>query len=132
MSGGLKTLLKHADLLAAVAVRLGVVMLLGPLPAPRPAPLLTVNIGSALVILITTMYVPRALDFAAFPSLLLLTTLLRLGINISVTRLVPLPRRAGRVGHAFGSFVVGGNVLVGMVVFLILIVIQFVVITNGA
>jgi flagellar biosynthesis protein FlhA len=84
------------------------------------------------MILITTMYVPRALDFAAFPSLLLLTTLFRLGINISVTRLVLLHGDAGGVIHAFGSFVVGGNVLVGMVVFLILIVIQFVVITNGA
>src|SRR6478609_1989417 len=132
MSGGLKTLLKHADLLAAVAVVLVVVMMLVPLPAPLLDLLITVNIGSALVILITTMYVPRALDFAAFPSLLLLTTLLRLAINVSVTRLILLHGDAGHVVQAFGNFVVGGNVLVGLVVFLILIVIQFVVITNGA
>jgi flagellar biosynthesis protein FlhA len=132
MSGGLKTLLKHADLLAAVAVVLVVVMMLVPLPAPLLDLLITVNIGSALVILITTMYVPRALDFAAFPSLLLLTTLLRLAINVSVTRLILLHGEAGGVIHAFGSFVVGGNVLVGLVVFLILVVIQFVVITNGS
>src|SRR6185436_9960163 len=131
MSGGLKTLLKHADLLAAVAVVLVVVMMLVPLPAPLLDLLITINIGSALVILITTMYVPRALDFAAFPSLLLLTTL-RLAINVSVTRLILLHGEAGGVIHAFGSFVVGGNVLVGLVVFLILVVIQFVVITNGS
>jgi flagellar biosynthesis protein FlhA len=75
---------------------------------------------------------PRALDFAAFPSLLLLTTLFRLAINVSVTRLILLHGDAGHVVQAFGNFVVGGNVLVGLVVFLILIVIQFVVITNGA
>jgi flagellar biosynthesis protein FlhA len=130
--GGLKTLLKHADLLAAIAVVLVVVMMLVPLPAPLLDLLITINIGSAMVILITTMYVARALDFAAFPSLLLLTTLLRLAINVSVTRLILLHGEAGGVIHAFGSFVVGGNVMVGLVVFLILVVIQFVVITNGS
>ena len=107
-------------------------MMLVPIPSALLDMLITINIGGALVILITTMYVPRALDFAAFPSLLLLTTLFRLAINVSVTRLVLLHADAGDVIHAFGDFVVGGNVLVGMVVFLILVVIQFVVITNGA
>ncbi len=74
----------------------------------------------------------RSLDFASFPSLLLLTTLFRLAINVSVTRLVLLHGDAGGVIHAFGSFVVGGNLVVGLVVFLILVVIQFAVITNGA
>jgi flagellar biosynthesis protein FlhA len=78
------------------------------------------------------MYVPRALDFSSFPSVLLLTTLFRLAINVSVTRLILLHGNAGHVVEAFGNFVVGGNVIVGLVVFLILIVIQFVVITNGA
>ncbi len=132
MGGGLKFLLKHNDLLGAVGVVVVVAMMLVPLPSPLLDVFITVNISGALMILITTMYVPRALDFAAFPSLLLLTTLFRLGINISVTRLVLLHGDAGNVIHAFGSFVVGGNVLVGMVVFLILVVIQFVVITNGA
>ena len=107
-------------------------MMLVPMPAPLLDLLITMNIGAALVIMITTMYVPRALDFASFPSLLLLTTLFRLAINVSVTRLVLLHGDAGDVIHAFGSFVVGGNILVGLVVFLILVVIQFVVITNGA
>jgi flagellar biosynthesis protein FlhA len=130
--GGLKTLLKHSDLLAAVAVVVVVAMMLVPLPSILIDLFITINICAALMILITTMYVPQALDFAVFPSLLLLTTLFRLGINISVTRLVLLHADAGGVIHAFGSFVVGGNVLVGLVVFLILVVIQFVVITNGA
>src|SRR6476646_4256269 len=132
MGGGLKLLLRHNDLLAAVGVVVVVAMMLVPLPSALIDIFITVNISGALMILVTTMYVPRALDFAAFPSLLLLTTLFRLGINISVTRLVLLHGDAGNVIHAFGSFVVGGNVLVGMVVFLILVVIQFVVITNGA
>ena len=84
------------------------------------------------MIVVATLYVPRALDFSAFPSLLLLTTLFRLAINISVTRLILLEGDAGHVVTAFGEFVVGGNVVVGLVIFLILIVIQFVVITNGA
>jgi flagellar biosynthesis protein FlhA len=129
---GLKALLKHSDLLAAVAVVVVVAMMLVPLPSILIDMFITVNICAALMILITTMYVPQALDFAVFPSLLLITTLFRLGINISVTRLVLLHADAGGVIHAFGSFVVGGNVLVGLVVFLILVVIQFVVITNGA
>src|SRR5881275_3770481 len=132
MGGSLKILLRHNDLLAAVGVVVVVAMMLVPLPSALIDVFITVNIAGALMILITTMYVPKALDFAAFPSLLLLTTLFRLGINISVTRLVLLHGDAGNVIHAFGSFVVGGNVLVGLVVFLILVVIQFVVITNGA
>src|SRR5690348_11319155 len=107
-------------------------MMLVPLPTPLIDVFITVNISAALMILITTMYVPKALDFSAFPSLLLLTTLFRLAINISVTRLVLLHGDAGHVVAAFGNFVVGGNVVVGLVIFLILIVIQFVVITNGA
>jgi flagellar biosynthesis protein FlhA len=78
------------------------------------------------------MYVTKAIDFAAFPSLLLLTTLLRLAINVSVTRLILLHANAGGVIHAFGNFVVGGNLMVGLVIFAILIAIQFAVITSGA
>ena len=85
------------------------------------------------MILITTMYVPQALDFAVFPSLLLITTLFRLGDQRLASRgSCSCTANAGEVIHAFGSFVVGGNFVVGLVVFLILVVIQFVVITNGA
>jgi flagellar biosynthesis protein FlhA len=103
-----------------------------PLPAFLLDLAITLNISAALMIVVATLYVPRALDFASFPSLLLLTTLFRLAINVSVTRLILLHGDAGHVVEAFGNFVVGGNVVVGLVIFLILIVIQFVVITNGA
>ena len=82
--------------------------------------------------MVTTLYVKKALEFSVFPTLLLITTLFRLAINISVTRLILLHGDAGHVVEAFGNFVIGGNIVVGLVVFLILIVIQFVVVTNGA
>src|SRR5947207_8846446 len=128
----LKKLAKHTDLLAAAAVVLVVVMMIVPLPTFLVDFFITLNICGALAILISTMYLSRALDFSSFPSLLLLTTLFRLAINVSVTRLVHLHCDAGHVVKAFGEFVVGGNIVVGLVVFLILVVIQFVVITNGA
>jgi len=132
VSKGMTRLLKHADLLAAVGVVLVVVMMIVPLPPLLLDLFITLNISAAIAILVATLYVPRALDFAAFPSLLLLTTLFRLAINVSVTRQILLHAEAGEVVEAFGSFVVGGNVVVGLVVFFILVVIQFVVVTNGA
>ena len=133
MTGALKKVMKYTDLHRAPAlVVLVVVMMIVPLPPMLLDLFITLNIAVALAIVITTLYVPRALDFSAFPSLLLLTTLFRLAINVSVTRLILLHGDAGHVVEAFGEFVVGGNVVVGLVIFLILIVIQFVVITNGA
>ncbi len=132
MSGSMKKILSHADLIAAVAVVMVVVMMIVPLPPGLIDLFITLNIASAITIVVATLYVPRALDFAAFPSLLLLTTMFRLAINVSVTRQILLHGDGGSVVKAFGSFVVGGNVVVGLVVFLILIVIQFVVVTNGA
>jgi flagellar biosynthesis protein FlhA len=132
MAASMQKIMKHTDLLAAGAVVLVVVMMIVPLPPFVLDLFITLNISVALAVLVATLYMPRALDFAAFPSLLLLTTLFRLAINVSVTRLILLHGDAGHVVSAFGNFVVGGNVLVGLVVFLILIVIQFVVITNGA
>ncbi len=129
---GVRRVLRHSDLLAAVGVVLVVTMLVVPLPAPLLDLLITLNISAALTIVATTMYLGKALDFASFPSLLLLTTMFRLAINVSVTRLILTTGNAGNVVKAFGAFVVGGNVVVGLVIFLILIVIQFVVVTNGA
>ena len=127
-----KRLLRHTDLLAAAAVVMVVTMLVVPLPAAVLDLLITVNISAALTIVAATMYLGRALDFSSFPSLLLLTTMFRLAINVSVTRLILTTGDAGSVVKSFGAFVVGGNVIVGLVIFLILIVIQFVVVTNGA
>src|SRR3954463_4069905 len=132
MSTMMQKMGKYTDLIAAAVVVLVVVMMIIPLPAVLLDLLITLNISCALAIVVTTLYVPRALDFSSFPSLLLLTTLFRLAINISVTRLILLHGDAGHVVEAFGHFVVGGNVVVGLVVFLILVVIQFTVITAGA
>jgi len=129
---GLRRVLRHTDLLAAVSVVLVVTMLVVPLPSALLSLLITLNIAGALMIVVATMYLGKALDFAAFPSLLLLTTMFRLAINVSVTRLILTSGDAGSVVKSFGEFVVGGNVVVGLVIFLILVVIQFVVVTNGA
>src|SRR5918911_231165 len=132
MSNSMNKIGKYTDLIAAGVVVLVVVMMIIPLPAVLLDLLITLNISCALAIVVTTMYVQKALDFSVFPTLLLITTLFRLAINVSVTRLILLHGDAGHVVSAFGNFVVGGNVVVGLVVFLILIVIQFVVVTNGA
>src|SRR6201987_3914200 len=130
--GTMKKLLKHSDLLAAVGVVVVVVMLVVPLPAMLLDLFITVNISAALAVAVATMYLSKPLDFSVFPSLLLLTTMFRLAINVSVTRLILTKGDAGSVVHDFGQFVVGGNVIIGLVLFLILVVIQFIVVTNGA
>ncbi|MBW3657190.1 MAG: flagellar biosynthesis protein FlhA [Actinobacteria bacterium] len=109
-----------------------VLMMVIPLPAVLLDVLLAVNITVAIVILLTVMNLKDTLQLSVFPSLLLMTTLVRLALNVSSTRLVLLDGYAGKVIETFGNFVIGGSVVVGLVVFLILIVIQFAVITNGA
>jgi flagellar biosynthesis protein FlhA len=109
-----------------------VIMLVVPLPTQLIDVLITLNLVFAVVVLLTAMYVKRALDFSVFPSLLLIATMYRLALNVSVTRQVLLHAKAGNVVAAFGHFVIGGSVVVGLVIFLIIVVIQFIVITNGA
>ena len=131
-SDTIRKLLRHSDLMAAVGVVMVVTMLVIPLPSVLLDLMITMNISAALAIVVATMYLKKALDFSSFPSLLLLTTMFRLAINVSVTRLILTTGDAGSVVKAFGQFVVGGNVVIGLVIFLILVVIQFVVVTNGA
>lgn len=128
----MKRMSRYTDMIAAVFVVVVIVMMIVPLPPIIIDLLIAANISMALAIVIMTLYVRRALDFSVFPSLLLLTTLLRLAINVSVTRLILLHGDAGHMVEAFGDFVVGGNVVVGLIIFLVLVVIQFVVVTNGA
>ena len=123
---------KYSDILVALAVILMVVMMVIPLPAAILDLLLTLNLATALVVLLVTMYILEPLGFSVFPSLLLVTTLFRLALNVSSTRLILLNGYAGEVIQSFGRFVVGGNPVVGFVVFCILVIIQFVVITRGA
>ncbi len=109
-----------------------VALMIVPLPGVILDLLLSMNIAFGVLMLLTTIMTAKALDLAAFPSLLLIATLFRLALNVSSTRLILTTGSAGGVIESFGSFVVGGSVVVGLVVFLILVVIQFVVVTNGA
>ena len=109
-----------------------VVMLVVPLPAMVLDLMIALNITGALLVLMVAMFIHKPLEFAAFPSVILVMTLFRLALNVSATRLVLLDGYAGKVIDTFGHFVVGGSLIVGLIVFAILLVIQFVVITNGA
>ena len=109
-----------------------VVMMVVPLPVFLLDFLLAANIAGAVLILIVSMTAKRVLDFAIFPSLLLVATMFRLALNVSSTRLILLDGYAGKVIESFGAFVIGGSLVVGLVIFLILVVVQFLVITNGA
>ena len=125
-------MLQYSDLGMAALVALIVGMLIIPLPTGLIDVLLSLNIALGVVILLTTFYAHGALDLSAFPTILLIVTLFRLALNVSTTRLILLTGDAGLVVSAFGNFVVGGNYVVGAVVFLILVIIQFIVITKGA
>lgn len=123
----------HArDITVLVGVILIIAMLIIPLPSAMISVLIIINIALALLIILVAMNTNEPLQFSIFPSLLLLVTLFRLGLNVSTTRAILGRGEAGNVIDTFGEFVIGGNVLVGLVIFLILIVIQFVVITKGA
>ncbi|MBM7647114.1 flagellar biosynthesis protein FlhA [Bacillus ectoiniformans] len=120
------------DISVLLSVILIVAMLIIPLPSWLLSVLIIINISLALLVLLISMNMREALEFSVFPSLLLLLTLFRLGLNVSTTRSILSKGEAGGVVETFGTFVVGGNIIVGMVVFLILIIIQFVVITKGS
>ncbi|HCF50223.1 MAG TPA: EscV/YscV/HrcV family type III secretion system export apparatus protein, partial [Syntrophomonas sp.] len=122
----------NSDVLIAMLVVTIVMMMIIPLTPFLLDILLTFNITFALIILMVSMFNVDPLEFSVFPSLLLVMTLFRLSLNVSTTRLILLDAHAGQVVEAFGNFVVGGNMVVGMVIFLILVVIQFIVITRGA
>lgn len=125
-------MMRNSDLALAVAVIAMLAMMVIPMPPFLLSLFLALNLTLAMLILLVSIYTQDALEFSAFPSLLLITTLFRLSLNVSSTRLILLNGYAGEVIERFGQFVVGGNPVVGFIVFLILVVIQFVVITRGA
>lgn len=127
-----KRLIANTDVLAAIGVVAIVVMMVIPLPSFLLDILLTINITGSVLILMLAVFTTDPLDFSVLPSLLLTMTLFRLSLNISTTRLVLLNGFAGNVIQQFGQFVVGGNPVVGLIVFIILVVVQFIVITKGA
>lgn len=124
--------MKIRDISVLAAVIMIVAMLVVPLPPWLISFLIIVNLTLALLVLLTSMNMQEALQFSIFPSLLLLLTLFRLGLNVSTTRAILSEGDAGNVVETFGTFVVGGNILVGIVVFVILVIIQFIVITKGS
>jgi flagellar biosynthesis protein FlhA len=128
----MKQLTRHSDILVAVGAVVIVLMMIVPVPRWALDLLLVFNIAFTLAVLLVSVYTRDPLEFAVFPALLLVATLFRLALSISATRLILLHAEAGAVIAAFGSFVVGGNYIVGIVVFLIIVIIQFVVVTNGA
>ena len=125
-------LLKNNDYLVAAGVIGVLVLMLIPLPTFVLDILLSANISLSIVVIMVSMYTKKTTDFSVFPGLLLVLTLFRLGLNVASTRLILTEANAGTVINAFGSFVTKGNVIVGFVIFLILVIIQFVVITKGA
>jgi flagellar biosynthesis protein FlhA len=126
--------LRNSDILVAVGVIAVIVMFIIPMPTFLLDFLIAVNIATSLVVLLTVMYVPRAIDFSIFPTLILLTTVFRIALNVSSTRLILLEGKSfdGKIIKAFGDFVVGGNYVIGLIIFLILIAVQIVVVTKGA
>ncbi|MBF0111558.1 MAG: flagellar biosynthesis protein FlhA [Desulfamplus sp.] len=137
-TGILQTLKKESSDIAMVLAMVSILMaMILPLPAILLDFFLALNITMAVIVLITTMYTKEPLDFAIFPSLLLVLTLFRLALNIGTTRMILLhgsegPLAAGAIIMSFGNFVVGGNYVVGFIIFIILVLINFMVITKGA
>ncbi len=124
--------LKIRDYAVLVSVLMIVVMMVIPLPPLLLDVLILINISLAMTILLVAMNTKEALQFSIFPTLLLLTTLFRLGLNVSTTRSILTNQTGGEVIETFGSFVVGGSAIIGILVFLILVIIQFLVITKGS
>lgn len=131
-------LTKNSDAILAIGIVLILAVMVIPMPALLLDMLLSLGISIAIILLLTAVYAARALDFNIFPSLLLITTLFRLSLNVATTRRILLygaeegANAAGSVIQSFGEFVVGGNYAVGLIIFVILVIINFIVITKGA
>ena len=123
---------ERQDMVLAVFIVSVIFMLIVPLPTDLVDVLIGMNLAVAVILLMVAVYLAQPLDFSAFPAVLLITTLFRLALSISTTRLILLQADAGNIVEAFGNFVVGGNLVVGLVVFLILTIVQFIVITKGS
>jgi flagellar biosynthesis protein FlhA len=128
----LQNLMRSKDIVMAVSLVILVGMLLIPLPAFLVDLAVALSIAASIGIVLLTMFIKQPMEFSVFPTVLLLITLFRLGINVSVSRLILLSGEAGQIINTFGNLIVGGNYVVGVVIFLILMIIQFVVINSGA
>ena len=124
--------MKLGDMSVALIIVSIVLIIILPIPSLVLDILLAINISLAVVILLNTIYSKEALDMSIFPSLLLITTLYRLSLNITATKHILSTGEAGQVIAGFGSFVAQGNIVVGFIIFLIIMVVQFLVITKGS
>ncbi|HWI60032.1 MAG TPA: flagellar biosynthesis protein FlhA, partial [Bacillota bacterium] len=132
LSDKLRNLLKYGDLWLVAALFGTILLLILPVPPLLLDLLLTISIAISLLILLVILYLRQPAEFTGFPSLLLFITLYRLSLNVASTRLILLDGYAGHIIEAFGNFVVRGNYVVGLVIFFILVLINFIVITKGA
>ncbi len=123
---------KHNDINMVFLIVVVIALMIVPLPTPLVDTLIGINMSLSFLMLMMSMYVKTALDFSVFPTMLLFTTLFRVGLNITTTRLILLQADAGEIIFTFGEFALGGNFVVGAVVFLILTIVQFLVIAKGA
>lgn len=128
----LNTINRSSDLILAAWIIAVIIMIILPIPPAIIDFTITFNLTAAVGILMVALYIPSAIHLSMFPSLLLVTTLFRLGVSISATRQILLNAYAGHIISAFGNFVVGGNYVVGMVVFIIITIVQFIVVIKGA
>ena len=126
------SLLKNNDMIMAVGLVIIIAMMIIPLPPMLLDILLTLNISLSVIILLVCLFIKEPLEYSSFPIILLIATIFRLGLNVSSTRLILLEGAAGEVINSFGQFVVGGNYVVGFIIFVILVIINFMVITGGA
>ncbi|GFM85710.1 type III secretion protein HrcV [Pseudomonas cichorii] len=124
--------MRRTEIVGAIMVMAIVFMMILPLPTALVDVLIALNICISSLLIVLAMYLPRPLAFSTFPAVLLLTTMFRLALSIATTRLILLQQDAGHIVEAFGSFVVGGNLAVGLVIFLILTIVNFLVITKGS
>lgn len=120
------------DIILVTLLIFVIALMIVPLPTPIVDLLIGINLAISVTIMLISIYVPGALEFSVFPSLLLFTTLFRLSLNITTTRLILLKGNAGEIIDTFGNFVVGGNLIVGGVIFLIITIVQFMVVAKGS
>ncbi|WP_263322098.1 type III secretion system export apparatus subunit SctV [Endozoicomonas sp. Mp262] len=132
MLSGLNKLGQRNDLVLAVLLVAIIGLIILPMPTPLVDLLIALNMGISTILLMTSIYLRSPLEFSSFPAVLLVTTLFRLALSITTTRLILLQADAGQIVYTFGNFVVGGNLIVGIVIFLIITIVQFLVITKGS
>ena len=129
---GLNKLGSRNDLVLAFMLVAVIALIILPMPTPLVDLLIALNMGIATILMMTSIYLKSPLEFSSFPAVLLVTTLFRLSLSITTTRLILLQADAGDIVYTFGNFVVGGNLIVGIVIFLIITIVQFLVITKGS